>query len=423
MTNPNGRTADTASQQPPDRRPLSTVHVLDLTDEAVALAPRLLADLGAIVYRVESSDGDRLRGRGPFVDGTPGVERSLAHLLYNAGKKSVALDLDRDKAWHLIERMAASVDVVVAPLEKSAPVKRLLERLQEQEAGRVAVVDVVLRRDTPEMPVTDLIGVAAGGLLYLNGFPDDPPNLPAGKLAYKQASLAVALAAMTLAMSRTRGLGGGWITVSMQEAVMLTTIQTGNENYWHWHRTRPGRGGLGALGGRSIYQATDGRWVSFTIPPPYWDAYARWVTEVTGRTELQDEAWRDPRFRLAHAAEIAEMTAAVCASFTREQLVEAGQRRHLLVLPVNSVRDVANDPHLQARGFFEDVEYPQLGRPLTMPVPPFLSSRFPRRAARAPMLGEHSVEALRGLAHLDDGAIIELLRSGVVHQISTADRV
>jgi crotonobetainyl-CoA:carnitine CoA-transferase CaiB-like acyl-CoA transferase len=394
--------------------------VLDLTDEAVALAPRLLADLGATVYRVEPSGGDRLRRRRPFVNGTPGVERSLAHLLYNAGKKSVAMDLDRDETWSLIARLAASVDVVVAPLEKSASMKLFLQRLHTQEADRVAVVDVVLRRDTPEMPAPDLIGVAAGGLLYLNGFPDDAPNLPAGKLAYKQASLAVALAAMTLVMSRTRGTGGGWITVSMQEAVMLTTVQTGNENYWHWHRTRPARGGFGALGGRSIFQAADGLWVSFTIPPPYWGAYAEWVAEVTGRTEFQDEAWRDPRFRLAHAAEIAEMTGAVCASQPRGQLVEAGQRRHLLVLPVNSVRDVANDPHLQARGFFEDVEHPQLGRPVTMPVPPFLSSSYPRRAARAPVLGEHTAEALRDLANLDDGAIAELLRAGIALESTTA---
>lgn len=418
MTDLNGRRADSPLQQP-DRRPLSTVRVLDLTDEAVALAPRLLADLGATVYRVEPAAGDWLRRRGPFVDGTPGVERSLAHLLYNAGKKSVALNLDHVEAWTLIESLAASVDVIVAPLEKSAPIKLLLEQLRRRDADRLAVVDVVLRRDSPEMPATDLIGVAAGGLLYLNGFPDDPPNLPAGKLAYKQASLAVALSAMTLVMSRTRGTGGGSITVSMQEAVMLTTLQTGNENYWHWHRTRPGRNGLGALGGRSIFQAADGFWLSFTIPPPYWDAYAAWVAEVTGRTEFQDEEWRDPRFRMVHAAEIAEMTAAICASLPREQLVESGQQRHLLVLPVNSIRDVANDPHLQARGFFEDVEYPQLGRSVTMPVPPFLASGYPR-AARAPMLGEHTIEALRDLAHLDDSAIAELLRAGIIVEPTTA---
>jgi crotonobetainyl-CoA:carnitine CoA-transferase CaiB-like acyl-CoA transferase len=90
---------------------------------------------------------------------------------------------------------------------------------------------------------------------------------------------------------------------------------------------------------------------------------------------------------------------------------------------MNSVRDVANDPHLQARGFFEDVDVPQLGRSLTIPVPPFLASSYPRRAARAPMLGEHSVEALRDLAPLDDGAITELLRAGIIAEPTTADIV
>ena len=77
---------------------LNTTRILDLTDESLAFGARLLADLGADVVRVEDARGDRLRMREPALDASqssaPRVERGWAHLLYNAGKRSVAVEVD-----------------------------------------------------------------------------------------------------------------------------------------------------------------------------------------------------------------------------------------------------------------------------------------------------------------------------------------
>jgi crotonobetainyl-CoA:carnitine CoA-transferase CaiB-like acyl-CoA transferase len=270
----------------------------------------------------------------------------------------------------------------------------------------------VFRRGSPQASVTDLVGTAAGGLLYLNGYPEDAPNVPAGKLAYKQLSLAVSLAAMSVITTRARGRTG-WQTVSMQEAVMLTTVQTANENYWHWHRTIPQRRGIAGLGGRSIYQAADGLWLSFTIPPPYWGAYTVWLAEVTGRTEFQSEQWRDRHHQIAHVDEINKATEALCAALPRAHLVEEGQRRHLLVLPVNDVAGLAADPHLRERGFFTPVWHPQFERMLTMPASAMLSSAFEAVKAPAPTLGQHTEAALRDLAGLTDDEIAALVESRI----------
>jgi formyl-CoA transferase len=198
----------------------------------------------------------------------------------------------------------------------------------------------------------------------------------------------------------------------MQEAVMLTTLQTGNENYWHWHRTVPGRRGLAALGARSIFQAADGQWVSFTIPPPYWGAYTIWVAGALGRDEFQSERWQDRAYQIEHAGETTEATAALCAAMPRDRLVEEGQHRHLLVLPVNDVAALAADPHLQARGFFRPVRHEQFGRTLTMPAPPFLSSAWEAATGPAPLLGQHTREVLRDLGGLSDSDIARLIEQG-----------
>src|SRR5262249_20827419 len=154
--------------------------------------------------------------RGPFLDGQPGIERSLAHLLYNAGKRSVAMAFDTPTAWGLLDRLVDAVQGVIAPLDKGETARAFFDQARVRAAHpRTAVVDSIFRRNVPHTAVTDLVGVAAGGLLYLNGYPEDAPNQPVGMLAYKQVSLATAVAAMSLLMAGWRG--SGRITVSMQE--------------------------------------------------------------------------------------------------------------------------------------------------------------------------------------------------------------
>ena len=77
-----------------------------------AQGARQLAELGARVIRIESINGDALRRQAPFLEGQPGLERSLSHLLYNAGKESVALALDGSAAWDAVDRLSDRADLV-----------------------------------------------------------------------------------------------------------------------------------------------------------------------------------------------------------------------------------------------------------------------------------------------------------------------
>ena len=209
---------------PNNDRPLAGVTILDLSDDATVFGTRLLADLGADVVRVEGMAGDSIRAREPFLHNRPGNERSLAHLLFNAGKRSVAVDWNAPEARNAVLRIALRCEAVIAPLRQTPELRDLLDAI-ESTPGGPGIVDVVSRREAPDEVATDLIGTAAGGLLGLNGFPDDPPNYPAGELGYKELSLAAAHAAVALVMERRGGNRPGRITVSLQEAVNFTTTR------------------------------------------------------------------------------------------------------------------------------------------------------------------------------------------------------
>src|SRR3954447_26846458 len=318
---------------------LDDVVVLDLGDEATALAGAYLAELGATVVRVEDVAGDVLRRR-----------TALWHAVHNAGKRSIAIDTSSDAAWALVDAALPGIDVVIGPLEPNAATERFLARLAERRDRRLGVVEVVPRPDQPREPVTDLTLGAAAGFTVLNGLPEDPPNQAAGDLAFKQVALAVAEAALALVTARRRTGRAGRIVIAAQEAVLMTTFQTSNGNQFRWHHVVPNR--HAQIAGGSTVLSGDGLWTSFTIHPPNYPRFVEWAQRVLGPAVLDGPRWRDPVYVGDHRAELMAVVARGAASAARAELVAEGQSRGLLVTPVNDLHDLAGDAHLRARHFF-----------------------------------------------------------------------
>jgi CoA:oxalate CoA-transferase len=93
--------------------PLEGIRVLDFT--AVIAGPyctRLLADLGAEVVKVESPEGDHMRGREPLRQAADGSSHSAYFGGLNSGKQSLVLDLKSADGIKLALELAAKADVV-----------------------------------------------------------------------------------------------------------------------------------------------------------------------------------------------------------------------------------------------------------------------------------------------------------------------
>ena len=76
---------------------LDAYRVLDLTDHRGQFCGKILADLGADVIKVEPPEGDPARRTGPFIDDDPDPEKSLYWAAYNTSKRSITLDLEKEK--------------------------------------------------------------------------------------------------------------------------------------------------------------------------------------------------------------------------------------------------------------------------------------------------------------------------------------
>ncbi len=81
----------------------------------------------------------------------------------------------------------------------------------------------------------------------------------------------------------------------------------------------------------------------------------------------------------------------------RDLLTRAHELR-MPFAPVMSPRLLREDEHMEARGFFQEVEQPGLGRTQVAGAP-FKMSETPPRVGAAPTLGEHTQDALLELGY------------------------
>ncbi|MXV79655.1 MAG: CoA transferase [Chloroflexi bacterium] len=395
--------------------PLSGSVVIDLSDECLCLGARWLSDFGADVIRIESSSGDQLRIDGPHLDDRADVESGLRHLLYNAGKRSLALNFDAPGAWDLIERLLDAADVVLAPLDKSVEARRFFDRERLQRVHpHLGVIDVVTRRGGEGLPASDIVGVAAGGLMQGLGFPDVAPDYPAGKLAYKQASQVAAATAAAMLYDRRNGVRASHAYISLQEAILSTTIHFANENMWRQLGEKAFRPG-GNIS--SLVQSRDGKWLTLGITPnthARWAAFGQWLKERAGYDGIIGAEYPGDIYIPEWGGETHRALQRACASLDREELCYEGQSRGFLAVPVNSARDIVEDPHLHERGAFLSVEHPQFDRQIDLPRLPIHSSGYEPVGRPAPELGADSADVLVQLLGLANEEYERLLASGLI---------
>ena len=159
-----------------------------------------------------------------------------------------------------------------------------------------------------------------------------------------------------------------------------------------------------------------GRWLTIACPDD--DSWRALATELGGDLDIADLA-ADPRFadadaRKANEDELDDLIAGWAAGRDRGRLTERLQGVGVAAYPSMSPQELLADEHLDARGFFERFDHPEVGtrthtglawRSATGP------DRMPRRA---PLIGEHTEEILGRLLGLTAAEVDELRRSGAI---------
>ena len=394
--------------------PLAGIRVLDLTQVLFGpFATMLLSDMGAEVIKIERPEvGDIARGNGPVVRGV-----STYFLSLNRGKKSIALNLATEQGRDIFLRLTERADFLVENFVPGTMENLGLsyEVVKEHNPKIIYVAGSGFGQygHYIKKPAFDVIIQAMGGIMSITGEPGGPPIRPGASYGDIAAGLFLCISALAALHERQKSGEGQMVDIGMldcqitvQENAFVRYLNTGEIPH--------------ALGTRhpvmtpfQTFPTRDG-YIAVALRGGIKDQWPLFCATIE-RLDIMD----DPRFETGELRtrnyEILEpiMNEAIKARTTKEW-VEAFEEVEIPCGPLNSIDQVANDPHTAARNMIIDVHHPEAGD-FKVVNSPFKFSRTPCKAERAaPDLGEHTEEILSHLLEITKEQIDGLRGSGVI---------
>jgi crotonobetainyl-CoA:carnitine CoA-transferase CaiB-like acyl-CoA transferase len=383
--------------------PLAGIRVLDLTSVIMGpYATQLLGDLGADVICVEAATGDtnRIMGPGP-VAGMSGVALNLLR-----NKRNVCLDLKHPAGRDACLRLITSCDVFVTNL-RPGPLRRL--GLDHDTVAKLRP-DIVMCQaygwpasgGESDKPAYDDVIQAVSGVAHSFQLRDGVPAMAPFLVADKVAGMAVTQAILAALFHRERTGEGQFVEVPMVDALRSFNLVE------HGCAAVP-EPALGPAGyprivtpDRRPFRTTDG-WIAVL---PYSTSNYQELFLEGGRHDLLDDIRiRSARSRMAHAGELYAIVAEVVALRSTSFWVQFCEAHDI---PAGAVRTLDELVHE-----LPVVQHPTAGAYHEVPAAWHFSATPASVRRPAPMLGEHTREALLE-AGLDDAEIDAMIADGAI---------
>jgi crotonobetainyl-CoA:carnitine CoA-transferase CaiB-like acyl-CoA transferase len=415
----------------PQPGPLAGLRVLEFADETGQFCGKLFGDLGADVVKIEPLGGEPCRHIGPFLDDVPHPERSLSFWYYNTSKRGVTLNLKTADGRQLCRRLAATADVI-------------LETFRPGFLASLGLDDATLRQQNPRLIMcsltpfgqtgpwrdylsSDLLHMAAGGEMASSGYdeadePNAPPIAPGGGNAWHMGGHFAHMAIMAALVYRTASGLGQYIDASIHEACALTTEAAITNYIYRGEVLRRQTGRHHAVGPtpRTQFRAKDGNYVCALVGgrlnPRYIGELADLLDAYGKAGDLKDPKYQDAAVIAANTSHIIDdLVADFIASLPAEEVYHAAQERGFTWGAVRAPEALLDDPHLHDRGFWKEVEHPELGRSFVYPGAAAIYNGSPWRISRrAPLIGEHNTEIFCDELGLSRGELAVLAESCVI---------
>jgi len=392
--------------------PLEGTRVLDLSQGAAGpTAAMLLGEMGADVVKVEPPGGEWGRGLGPPFIG----DVAAAYVGMNRNKRSIAVDLKRPGADHLVLELARGSDVVLESFRPGVA-DRLGIGHEAIDAINPRVVYVAISAFGQEGPWRDRPGVdgvvqAMSGLMSVTGTEDGPPvkvGVPAADMTGGFFAVQAVLAAL---LARERTGRGQRADVSLLDS--LLAFQLVPLTMYLADDAEPPK----PMGSAAPYAAPnetfptgDGHVMVAAYTAQRWPR----LCEVVGRPELAT----DPRFdtndkRVRDRGALRAELEPLFRQRSTAEWVQLLDDADILCGPLMTYPELVAEPHVAERGALITTAYDEHDHARTVAGPIRLSATPTGNRRPAPGFGEHTRELLAELG-LSDDEVDALFRGGVV---------
>ncbi|NIO11207.1 MAG: CoA transferase [Deltaproteobacteria bacterium] len=411
---------------------LNPFRVLDLTDELGFLCGKILGDLGADVIKIERPGGDPARSIGPYFNTQPDPEKSLYWFAYNNNKRGITLNLESDRGRELFSRLAAKSDFIIESFKPG--------HLDDLNLGYTNLAQlnprVILTSITPfgqtgpysRFNASDIEIMAMSGCMSLTGDPSREPLRVTFPQSYHWTGSYAAMGTLVAHHQRQRTNVGQHVDVSAQACLLWAFSHA--HTFWDLNKHVEKRAGS-FMTGRSItgakmrvfWPCKDG-YLNFIIyggeaGRKTNQALVEWMEAKGGAPEfLKNKDWKVFNIAEVTQEEIDQMEEPIGRFFlevTKKEFLEAVISRGMLGYPVSTAKEIMEDPQLESRSFWEQLEHPELESSITYPG---AFSKFSAGKCslhrRAPLIGEHNEEILGKELGLKSTQLKQLKNDGIV---------
>ncbi|HJZ38685.1 MAG TPA: CoA transferase [Solirubrobacterales bacterium] len=392
--------------------PLTDLRVLAVEQfGAGPFGSRQLSDLGATVIKIEDPNvgGDIGRYVPPFQVG----EDSLFFETFNAGKRSISIDLRNEAGRAVFEDLAAEVDAVTCNLRGDLPKKLGLtyDALRARNPRIVCCSLSGFGSSGPRAaePAYDYILQALSGWMSLTGDPDGPPTKSGLSLVDFCGGYALALSLLAAVWRARRDGVGGDCDLSLFDVsvALLTYVGT-------WSATegfepeRRGESAHPSIVPFQAFQTSDGWLTVACAKEKFWQR----LCEAMGLTSLMD----DPRFsgfaeRNTNRDDLVRLLSERFSEQGTDDWVDTLTAAGVPVGRVNNVEQALSDPQIVARGGVVGYQHPEFGE-VRQPASPLRISGHEAPSIPAPRRGGDTENLLAELCGYDAERIASAASAG-----------
>ncbi|MFC1895869.1 CaiB/BaiF CoA transferase family protein [Thermodesulfobacteriota bacterium] len=357
---------------------------------------RTCADMGARVIKIESMKRmDVTRLLPPWV---PGQNISMNNSGYynwlNRNKLAVTLDLTTQRGSELCMEILKLCDVMVENYSRGVMEKFGLD-YESVSSVNPRIIYVALTALGSNGPFSQYVmygrpQVYMSGLAHVSGYPGMAPhpiNISWGDPVGGHHALFSTLCA--LYHSKKTGQGQ-YIELSQWEGL----IGISPENILDYTlngRVRQRQGNRHEfMAPHNAYRCAGGdlMWITIAVAN---DREWEGLCNVMGNPEwTKDERFEDSLSRWKNHEELDAHIEQWTQQFARYEVTEMLQKAGVAAFPVLSNRGLSEDPHLNARGFFEEWDHPEVGRRRYDGMFWKMSKTPGKIQRRAPLVGEHN---------------------------------
>jgi crotonobetainyl-CoA:carnitine CoA-transferase CaiB-like acyl-CoA transferase len=408
-------------QSSASRLPLEGIRVVDFSWAwAGPFCAMQLAHLGAEVIRVESQARPDLGRRVPIYPTgiEPGLNRSGYANQWHQGKKSSLLNLSKPQAIPIAKALIETSDVVVENYATGV-MERLGLGYAELKQLNPGLIMASISGYGHTGPQKNYMGygpaiVPLTGLSSLTGYADGGPSEVGISYGDPNGGLNAAVAITAAVIAKKRTGQGQYIDVSLWESMAVLVFEGWMD--YAMNQRQPARIGnrdplmaphncfrcVGQDEWASIACGTDGEW--------------RALCQTIGRPELADDArFQTAAARKANEDALEELLTAWTQGRDKWQVTKTLQAAGVAAFPSMTSKDLAEDPHLNARGFFARLEHPEVGVRAHTAMPWRLSNAPNGVRTPAPLIGNDTDYVMRDLLGYSAEEVAELKDAEVLY--------